>query len=581
MIQNPIATIIIPLFNLVDLTNQCFLSIQQNTKDFSLHEIIFVDNASTDETPGFLVKVSNQFSNVKVITNPQNIGFAKAVNQGIKNSRGKYLVLLNNDTIVTQNWLNSLIVEAEISPEIGIVGSRLLYPNSNLIQHIGVKFIKLEDGKYHAFHYGKLRDQRNVPEVLSSKDYNCVTFACALIKREVVEKIGFLDENFINSYEDVDYCIRARLAGYRIRYCASSVIYHFESKTTKRHQFDPENFALLQRKWGSILDRFVDANSLGEIYDVCLREELTFNPRNLYNFITLISVNKKLGNFQEVEELKKEFQISLLKFKTTKPLISIITPVHNNWNLTARFIQTLFFTLEFFDIEIIIIENGSTDSTKENLRLLEEQGLIKVIHNEKNETYSFANNQGAKIARGKFLLFLNNDVFLSPNWGTKLIETFDNDPNIGIQGALLLYPNNLVQHCGIFFSKRGEDVYIHFHRNLGQSIDFPSVQESREVPAVTGAFLAIRKELFEQIGGFDENYIFGHEDIDLCFACQAKGYKVWYNSGIVGYHLESITKKSINLEKFELKIGDPNSIDFRNYQYFHNKWKHIVEKSLS
>ena len=126
-------SIIIPVFNRVELTQQCLTHLAQVTSDPSF-EVIIVDNASSDGTPEFLRTLEGD---IQVIRNEENRGFAKACNQGAALARGKYVVFLNNDTIPQPGWLSSLVEEVESHEQVGIVGSKLLCPN-NTIQHAGV-----------------------------------------------------------------------------------------------------------------------------------------------------------------------------------------------------------------------------------------------------------------------------------------------------------------------------------------------------------------------------------------------------------------------------------------------------------
>lgn len=561
----------------MELTQQCIDSIVGNTPEFNEIQFIIVDNASTDGTSDYLANLMRKFSNIEVISNSENLGFAKGCNQGIKIAKSNYVILLNNGTIVTKGWLSSLIREAESSPDIGIVGSRLLYPNSNIIQHIGVKFAKIN--LFVAYHYAKLRDQEYTPEADVSSDYDCVTFACVLIKKEVFDQIGLLDEEYINSYEDVDFCIRAREAGFRIRYCAKSILLcHFESKTPNRHQYDQRNLEMLNKKWGAILDKYVDKEKGNiEIGEIWRREELQKNPNDIVALYHLINIVSQMNRYEEYQIVKKEFDQKMTEFRSTQPTISIIIPTHNNWQFSFTCLQKIFNSMKELNYEIIVVDNNSTDGTVRNLRFMEEVGFIRVIYNNPERTYAQANNEGAKIARGAFLVFINNDVLLFENWSEKLVEIFEQHPEIGIQGAKLLYPNRLVQHSGIVFRRLRNGMKQHYHIYLGKQEEEACVSKSREFQAVTGAFLAIRRELFERIGGFDEFYNFGHEDLDLCIAVRKLGYKVWYNSEVKAIHLESATKKIKGLEKFALKFNDPNNNDYKNYIYFHRKWGDFVE----
>lgn len=560
----------------MELTQQCIDSIVNNTPEFNEIQFIIVDNASADGTSDYLANLSQKFNNIEVISNSENLGFAKGCNQGIKIAKSNYVVLLNNDTLVTKGWLSNLIREAESSPDVGIVGSRLLYPNSNIIQHIGVKFAKID--LFYPYHYSKLRDQRYVPEAAVSTDYDCVTFACVLIKKEVFDRVGLLDEEYVNSYEDVDFCLRAREAGFRIRYCADSMLYHFESKTPNRHKYDRQNLELFNRKWGMVLDKYWDKEKGSlELWEIWAREEIEQNPNNIFSLYQLCTILSQLNRLEEYRLFKEEFEQKTSEFKNVRPIISIIIPTHNKWQISHLCLQKIFSSMGKFNFEIIIVDNHSTDETVSNLKLMEELGFVRVIYNNPERTYAEANNQGAKIARGEFLVFMNNDVLVFENWGEKLVETFERYPEIGIQGAKLLYPNHLIQHSGIVFRRLRNGMKHHYHIYLGKQETEDCVSKSREVQAVTGALLAIRSKLFELIGGFDEFYNFGHEDLDICIAVRSLGYKVWYNAEVKAIHLESATKKIKGLEKFALRFNDPNSNDYKNYIYFHRKWGDFIE----
>ncbi len=560
----------------MELTRQCIDSIIENTPEFNEVQFIIVDNASTDGTSDYIAHLSQQFNNIEVISNSENLGFAKGCNQGIRIAKSNYVVLLNNGTLVTKGWLSNLIREAESSPEIGIVGSRLLYPHSNIIQHIGVKLTKMKE--FYPYHYSKLRDQRYVPEAAVSTDYNVVTFACVLIKKEVFARIGLLDEEYINSYEDVDFCIRAREAGFRIRYCADSILYYFESKTPNRHKYDQQNLELLNKKWGMMLDKYVDKEKGSlEIWEIWGREEIEKNPNNIFALYQLCTILNQLNRWEEYQISMKELEKKAVEHRNAKPIISIIIPTHNKWEISLFCLQKISSSMKHLNYEIIIVDNHSTDETVNNLKLMERFGFVRAIYNTPERTYAEANNQGAKIARGEFLVFMNNDVLLFDDWSEKLVETFERYPEIGIQGAKLLYPNHLIQHSGIVFRRLKNGMKHHYHIYLGRQETEDCVSKSREMQAVTGAFLAVRRKLFELVGGFDEFYNFGHEDLDICIAVRKLGYKVWYNAEIKAIHLESATKKIKGLEKFALKFNDPNNNDYKNYIYFHRKWGDFVE----
>ncbi len=139
-------SIIIPLFNRVDLTEQCLVKLAEVTAGATF-EVILVDNASTDATPTLLTALGGD---VQVIRNAENLGFAVACNQGARAARGRHLVFLNNDTVPMPGWLTPLLAELDADPSVAVVGSKLLYPDDT-IQHAGVVFARDTLLPYHVF----------------------------------------------------------------------------------------------------------------------------------------------------------------------------------------------------------------------------------------------------------------------------------------------------------------------------------------------------------------------------------------------------------------------------------------------
>jgi GT2 family glycosyltransferase/radical SAM superfamily enzyme YgiQ (UPF0313 family) len=186
-------SIIIPVFNKVELTSQCLSKLAQVTRGAE-YEVIVVDNHSTDETPGFLAGLGGD---VQIISNRENLGFAKACNQGARAARGKYLLFLNNDTIPLTNWLMPLIEEVEQNSRAGVVGSKLLYENGT-IQHAGVAFSRVWFTPYHI--YSGL--PADAPCVNRRREFQSITAACMLVRREIFEAVGGFDEGYRNGFED-------------------------------------------------------------------------------------------------------------------------------------------------------------------------------------------------------------------------------------------------------------------------------------------------------------------------------------------------------------------------------------------
>lgn len=238
----PIASIVIPVFNKVELTAQCIKALIENTQT-SDFEFIFVDDASTDDTPLFLKGLSG---NVKILTNQTNLGFSKSCNLGAKAANGKYLVFLNNDTIPLPGWLEKLLATMNSHPDAGVVGCKLLYPD-NTVQHCGASMN--HDGSFFRHQYKFLH--RDHPLVNRFRELDAVTAACFITPRELFLKLGGFDEQYINGCEDMDYCTSVRNAGYKIYYNPESEMYHLESQTPRTNNKEKENFARYMSKWGA------------------------------------------------------------------------------------------------------------------------------------------------------------------------------------------------------------------------------------------------------------------------------------------------------------------------------------------
>jgi GT2 family glycosyltransferase len=175
-----------------------------------------------------LEKLQSQKKNLKVIFNKENKGFPAGINQGILGAKTENIIIANNDIVVTENWLEKMIQKAESDSEIGIVG-----PISNSVS--GVQLDK--NAKYNSIEemhkYAKSVSASNKGLV---EQFPRVAFLCTLIKKEVIEKIGGLDERFSpGNFEDDDFCLRAQLAGYKTVIAKDVFIHHYGSVSFKQN----------------------------------------------------------------------------------------------------------------------------------------------------------------------------------------------------------------------------------------------------------------------------------------------------------------------------------------------------------
>lgn len=216
-------SVIIVSWNVRDLLRDCLRSVIQGLSPAVPHEIIVVDNASTD---GSAAMVRAEFPTVTLLVNAENLGFARANNRGLCVSRGRYVVLLNSDTVVPAPALEALVAFMDAHPDAGAVGPRLLRPDGSVQPYAfggdptlgyllrrGIR--RLLFGR--PLHDWATEDVRPV---------DWVSGACLMVRREAIEQAGLLDENIFMYFEDNDWCLRIRRAGWRVYYDPQVAITH-------------------------------------------------------------------------------------------------------------------------------------------------------------------------------------------------------------------------------------------------------------------------------------------------------------------------------------------------------------------
>ena len=210
---------------LEDCTKSCIESIYKYTdiKDF---ELIVVDNDSQDGTPEYLKEIEPNYSNMQIILNDANKGYSAGNNDGIKASKGKYVILLNNDTLVSENWLEQILKPFKKDKNIGMVG-----PISNSVgNEQRVDIDGLNDKNYNEKIAQYIDDNKDIVTTTQR-----LGFFCVAIKKELIDKIGLLDEKFgIGMFEDDDYCMRTTKANYKLVVTDGCFIYHKGSVSFKK-----------------------------------------------------------------------------------------------------------------------------------------------------------------------------------------------------------------------------------------------------------------------------------------------------------------------------------------------------------
>ena len=320
----------------------------------------------------------------------------------------------------------------------------------------------------------------------------------------------------------------------------------------------------LWRVFTNLIDRFLPLNTFRRsVYDGTIETiqklvngEISILQKIFYkNSKITIKIPSLISTKEEVGSFCPTFPRFL------KPKVSIIIATYNNVRFTHQCLDSILKHTRL-PYEIIIVDNNSTDETK---NFLSKIGEITTILNETNLGFGNACNIGAKVAKAPYLLFLNNDTIVTPNWLPPLAQIMDNIKNCGSVGGKIIAFNGLLQEAGGIISKNGHCKV----RGRGKDPNHQEFSYFREVDHCTAACLLVRKKVFLKVNGFDSKYSPAYyEDVDLSMAIKEVGYKIYYQPKSVVYHNQhtSISKRSITY------------LMIRNMMRFKRKWKMRLKK---
>ena len=280
------------------------------------------------------------------------------------------------------------------------------------------------------------------------------------------------------------------------------------------------------------------------------------------------AVNAHLGRLKlpaRAEQSDLPHRLKILPApRTTFPSVSIIIPTKDAPDMLGRCLKSVAERTSYPKFEIILMDNETTD--ERSLQLMQQYPVRRIpFANPFN--FSRANNQGAMAATGDFLVFLNNDTeIIAPDWLEHLVY-YAEQPDVGAVGALLIYEDHTVQHAGVALGMRG--TADHVMRGFPAGVDgyAGSLACAREVSAVTGACMIIRKSLFQEIGGFNEHFFTAYQDVDLCLRLRERELRLICTPRALAVHHESVSRRSyydmidrmLLLDRWEsvIKRGDP------------------------
>lgn len=309
----PLVSVLVVTYNQQKYTKECLDSLRQ--QQYPNIEIIVVDNASKDGTQSFIQK---SYPEIKLIQNKENQYFAEGNNIGYRNSKGKYIFLLNNDAYIEKNVISKLVAYLEDNPKVGIVQNKLLYAdNPKKIDSAG-SFFTFTGFLFHRGYQQHLVDN-NISEVFSIKG------ASMMVKREIIDRIGLFDPNYKLYFEDTDLCWKSILLGYKVIYQPNSITYHHVGASSSKinlpfidfHSFKNRILAIITNLHFSLLIIILPIHLI-----LCIAISFIYLFKNYKNSLAILKAI--VWNVKNINStLKKRKKIQSTKQCSIKKILSL------------------------------------------------------------------------------------------------------------------------------------------------------------------------------------------------------------------------------------------------------------------
>jgi GT2 family glycosyltransferase len=481
----PRCAVVIPTFNGAHLLRTCLESLFAHPPQRCEMEVIVVDDASRD---GTVERFRNHELPMQVVAHEENQGFAISCNDGAAAAGDvDFVVFLNNDTVALPGWLDALVDSLIEDPEVGAVGSKLLFPDGK-VQHAGVM---ISQDRWPRHLYAGFPGDH--PAVDRSRLVAAVTGACLMIRRETFEALDGFDTAYVNGYEDVDLCLRLGERGEAIRYCAESVLYHLESVTRwddSQTEHVEHNSMLFAERWHDKIEPDDFAHYLAD--GLVTVEYGTFFPLRLSVSPLLAAVHRDTGPEDRLEQLLtvRTDQLMQLQSERTRaavahrrdeielpspnparprtggspeivsrgnlhPLkhgpgdhkVSVLMPVIDAGAALRRILPRLLEQDAAAELEVVAVDSASRDDT---IAVLEEFDATAISIDPVEFDHGLTRNLLAEHARGDVLIFLNEGSLPCDNgWLAPLLAVIDSDPAVaGVTSRIVPTPeaDRLTRH---------------------------------------------------------------------------------------------------------------------------------------
>lgn len=464
-------------------------------------ELILVDDAGKSrETTEIINNFAKIDPRIKCITLKKNVGIAGATNVAMDAAKGQYVAFFDHDDLLVDVAIEVMVRATHET------GAKLLYSDEDKIDQAGYY---LEPNLKPDFNY----------RYLLGCNYIC---HLTMVDAATMRKIGHLNSDY-NGAQDHDFVLKATevLSPSEI-FHVPEILYHWR-KT-------PNSTAVDVSQKTYAINAGVKC-----VADHLKRQKIASKVSSIRG-LTLYGVEWT---------------------SRTQPSVTIIIPFKDQLDTTLTCVENILKHTAYKNYHIILIDNWSVrDETLDFIKKIQEHKNVSVITVEEPFNFSRLNNIAVAQTTSDYVVFMNNDVFVEdPKWLHRMIGEAQAFKDVGAVGAKLLYPNDTIQHAGVVVGPAGVAAHVHRGDPLSEYGYIGRTMISHEVTVVTAALMLVRRTVFDEVGGFDEEALkVAFNDVDLCLKIRRAGYRIIFSAETIAYHHESLSRGTDDKPEHETRF---------------------------
>jgi GT2 family glycosyltransferase/glycosyltransferase involved in cell wall biosynthesis len=504
MRYKPIISVITPVYNIApEYLRRCIESVLAQV--YPYWELCLCDDASTRaDTRAVLEEYRGSDPRIKVVRLDENAGIARASNRAIEMSSGEFLAMLDNDDEITADALFEIAKALNADATIDVI-----YTDEDKIA---------EDGSF-CDHYFKPDWS---PEHLRSVMY---LLHMLVIRKRLFYQLGAFRAEYSGA-QDYDLALRAAAARAHIHHIPK-VLYHWRKVRGSAAETLDAKPAARAAAEAALRDHLRETNTVADV-----------EPGQFY------------GSFRVRHRMSGDPAVSLCILTDYR---EADVPGRGRIQMVEHFVRSIVVKTDYRNYRIIVVDHNNLPKRTEHALQGIEYRVVSYTGPRTPFNYSRKVNFALRHVNTELLVLLNDDMeVISSEWLSALVE-YAQQPEIGAVGGRLLFPNGTLQHAGIVIGVNGSAAHV-YHSHPADIIGYNGYTHIiRNYSAVTGACLATRKTVFEEVGGFDERFAVDFNDVDFCLSAREKGYRVVYTPYCELFHFEGMSTQRRSQDPAEIE----------------------------